>query len=78
MIAVVAFSNNLGATFQRALLAIAGSVVGAALGILIIALLSGLATGFSFDNHPKTMVHAPSFLAPMAMKVDAHPMCAPF
>ncbi len=53
---MVAFSNNLGATFQSALLAIVGSIVGAALGILIIALLSGLAMGFSFENHPKTMV----------------------
>ena len=59
MAAVVAFGNNLGATVQSALLAIVGSVVGAALGILIIALLSGLAMGFSFDNHPKTMVQTP-------------------
>lgn len=53
---MVTFSKNLGSAFQSALLAIGGSVVGAALGILTIALLSGLSTGFSYMNHPVTMV----------------------
>ena len=53
---MVTFSKNLGSAFQSALLAIAGSVVGAALGILTIALLAGLSTGFSYTNHPVTMV----------------------
>ena len=53
---MVTFSKNLGSAFQSALLAIAGSVVGAALGIITIALLSGLSTGFSYVNHPVTMV----------------------
>lgn len=54
--AVVAFGKNLGSAVQTALLAIAGSVVGAALGVLIIALLSGLSPGFSYSTHPITMV----------------------
>ena len=53
---MVTFSKNLGSAFQSALLAIGGSVVGAALGILTIALLSGLSTGFLYMNHPVTMV----------------------
>lgn len=53
---MVTFSKNLGSAFQSALQAIAGSVVGAALGILTIALLAGLSTGFSYMSHPVTMV----------------------
>ncbi len=53
---MVTFSKSLGSAFQSALLAIAGSVVGAALGILTISLLSGLSTGFSYMDHPITMV----------------------
>ena len=55
-VAVVTFSRSIGSAFQSSLLAIAGSIVGAALGILIIALLSGLSLGFSFMDHPITMV----------------------
>ncbi len=53
---MVAYSKNLGSAFQSAIMAIAGSVVGAALGIFIVALLSGLSLGFSYENHPLTMV----------------------
>ena len=60
--AVVTFSRSIGSAFQSSLLAIAGSIVGAALGILTIALVSEISLGFSFMDHPITMVRRLSHL----------------
>lgn len=54
--AVVAFSPNVGLALNRAVIGLAGSLVGGALGILVIALVSALAMGFSYEDHPVTLV----------------------
>lgn len=54
--AVVAFSPTVGAALHNALIGILGSILGAGLGILIIALVAALATDFSYQDHPVQMV----------------------
>ena len=54
--AVVAFSPTVGAALHNALVGVVGSILGAALGILIIALVAVLATSFSYQDHPVEMV----------------------
>lgn len=57
--AVVAFSPNVGSALSNAVIGLLGSIVGGALGMMIIALISGLALGYSYETHPVTMVRSP-------------------
>ncbi|EIE25087.1 hypothetical protein COCSUDRAFT_65088 [Coccomyxa subellipsoidea C-169] len=52
---VVAFSPNVGSALSNAVIGLLGSIVGGALGMMIIALISGLALGYSYETHPVTM-----------------------
>ena len=68
---VVAFSPTVGAALNSAGVGVLGSILGAALGLLIIVLVTALAAGFSFQAHPVTMVckfldlfHQPCMHAP--------------
>jgi hypothetical protein len=54
--AVVAFSPTVGAALHNALIGVVGSILGAGLGILIIALVAALASSFSYADHPVEMV----------------------
>lgn len=54
--AVVAFSPTVGAALNSAGVGVLGSILGAALGLLIIVLVAALAAGFSYQSHPVTMV----------------------
>ena len=46
----------MGAALHNAFVGVAGSVLGAAIGILIIALVTALNSGFSYQQHPVQMV----------------------
>lgn len=54
--AVVAFSPNVGSALNSAVIGIVGSILGGALGMMIIALISALAMGFDYEEHSVTMV----------------------
>lgn len=52
----MAFSPNVGSALKSAVVGLVGSIVGGAFGILVIALISALALGFNYDQHPIPMV----------------------
>ena len=56
---MVAFSPTVGAALNSAGVGLLGSILGAALGLLIIVLVAALAAGFSYEAHPVTMVTPP-------------------
>lgn len=55
---MVAFSPNVGSALNSAIVGLLGSVLGGALGMLIISLISGLALGYSYQTHPVAMVRS--------------------
>ncbi len=52
----MAFSPNVGSALNSAVIGIVGSILGGALGMMIIALISALAMGFDYEQHSVTMV----------------------